>query len=457
MTQASLLLPVLFGLVAVLAVIVYPNRAARPKVAIAMGIVVLIVSGWSGLTVARPLVRSFLSSSVRPAPLPVRAAPAVFPPAFSATLTGKLVRRGGDDEDSAATWWVQSTVQGELTGTLDVTLAGRPASNRGLSVDTGTLVLRSGQGAVCNATFRTIRNNNITASCNQSRGGPVNLRIQFAVGNSDAVTGHLSGSLTSAAAQLPSPSSGSRVSGGSAAHVFVIVLENRSYASALGTPYLSSLARQYALAVNYHSVAEPSLPNYLALTSGSTWNITDDGYHRLPATGLGAQLSAAGLSWTAYAEGFSGDCFSGPYPYALKHNPFAYYGGGCTPNVVPFSQLAGDLAGTTPNLSWIMPGLCNDGHDCSAATTDSWLAMQVPAILASAAWRQGGVLFITFDEGGNANDDHVATLVIAPTLVAHRSSHFYNHYSLLATIEDRLGVGRLGEAAQASPMADLVK
>jgi len=240
-------------------------------------------------------------------------------------------------------------------------------------------------------------------------------------------------------------------------HVFVIVMENRSYSDALGSPYLSSLAKSYAVATNYHSVSEPSLPNYLAMTSGDTWNIHDDNYHQLPPTGLGEQLTGAGITWKAYSEGFAGDCFASPYPYALKHNPFAYYGGGCPANVVPIEELAGDLRAKTPTLSWIMPGLCNDGHDCSQNTADAWVAQVVPAILASPAWRQGGILLITWDEAGTASDNHVATLVIAPNAVVHQSDTYYNHYSLLATIEDQVGVARLGQAAAATAMTDLIR
>ena len=240
-------------------------------------------------------------------------------------------------------------------------------------------------------------------------------------------------------------------------HLFVIVMENRSFSDALGSPYLSSLARTYAVATNYHSVSEPSLPNYLALTSGDTWNIHDDNYHQLPPTGLGEQLTGAGITWKAYSEGFAGDCFTSPYPYALKHNPFAYYGGGCPANVVPLTGLAGDLGANPPTLSWIMPGLCNDGHDCSQGKADAWVAQVVPDILASPAWRAGGILFITWDEAGAATDDRVAALVIAPNVVAHQSDTYYNHYSLLATIEDHVGVGRLGRAVGATAMTDLVR
>jgi phospholipase C len=232
--------------------------------------------------------------------------------------------------------------------------------------------------------------------------------------------------------------------------VFVIVLENTSYSAALRQPYIASLAKDYAVATNYAAIAHPSLPNYLAMTSGSTWGIRDDGYHRLPATGLGNQLSGAGISWKAYTEGFTGNCFNSPYPYALKHNPFPYYGGQCPANVVPMTDLPPDLRGDTPQLSWITPGLCNDGHDCGVAKADGWLAQFVPQITSSAAWKKDGVLFITWDES-NGLDSRVALLVVAPGFHSQLTMPL-NHYSLLATISDRLGVARLGEASQATSL-----
>jgi hypothetical protein len=240
-----------------------------------------------------------------------------------------------------------------------------------------------------------------------------------------------------------------------ASHVFVIVMENRSYAQALAGGYIAKLAGQYPIATNYRGVSHPSLPNYLALTSGSTWGITDDGYHRLPAGGLGAQLTAAGIDWRAYMEGMTAGCFNSPYPYALKHNPFAYYGARCPPQVVSFAHFAPDIKGVVPRLVWITPGLCHDGHDCSTAVADKWLSQVVPEILATTAWQHGGVLFITWDEGDDRAND-VLTLVIHPNAVTHTSARPYNHYSLLAAIEDRLGVARLGQAAHASPMTDLL-
>lgn len=233
--------------------------------------------------------------------------------------------------------------------------------------------------------------------------------------------------------------------------VFLIVMENRSYAEALSGAYTASLASRYALLTDYRGVAHPSLPNYLALTSGSTWGITDDGYHRLPAgRDLGAELTAAGVPWRAYMQGMSaGRCLDSGYPYALKHDPFAYYGGACPPNVVPFGDLGQDLQAGRERFTWITPDLCSDGHDCSTAKADAWLAAAVPPILASPGWRAGGALFITWDEDDGSVSNRVATLVVAPNLRAHRDGRALDHYALLAAISRRLGVKPPGAASTA--------
>src|SRR2546430_14708472 len=97
---------------------------------------------------------------------------------------------------------------------------------------------------------------------------------------------------------------------------------------------------------NSGGVSPPSLPNSLAMTSGSTWGITDDGYHALPAGGLGAQLTSAGISWRAYMEGMtSGACLSNTTLDAVKHNPFAYYGGRCPSQAVPFTPISPGISG----------------------------------------------------------------------------------------------------------------
>jgi hypothetical protein len=87
----------------------------------------------------------------------------------------------------------------------------------------------------------------------------------------------------------------------------------------------------------------------------------------------------------------------GRRPVRDRRNPFVY-----------FIALAADLkaASTTPNLAYISPNLCNDGHDAPCvdgrpgglASADEWLQQQVPAIQDSPAFRQDGTLVITFDE-----------------------------------------------------------
>lgn len=238
---------------------------------------------------------------------------------------------------------------------------------------------------------------------------------------------------------------------------FVVVMENRGPDQALAASYIAKLAHQYAMATNYSAVTHPSLPNYLALTAGSTFGIADDEYHVLPRTGIGAQLSDQGISWRAYMDGMTGDCMQTKGTYAVKHNPFAYYGGACPANVVSLAELDGDLTGQMPRFVWISPDLCHDGHDCSILDADTFLQGLVPRITASAAWRAGGLLLITWDEDDSKGDNHVLLIAVAPNVHGRTSAQRYDHYSLLAAVEDRLGVPRLGMAEQADPLTDLLR
>jgi phospholipase C len=241
-------------------------------------------------------------------------------------------------------------------------------------------------------------------------------------------------------------------------HVFVVVMENKSYAEAIAEPFTAQLAAGNALATNYHAVAHPSLPNYLALTSGSTHGITDDGYHVLPDAGIGRQLTDAGVPWRAYMEGMGANCLAGNNAYAIKHDPFAYYGGACPANVVSLDQLSFDLATPAPGprFSWITPNLCHDGHDCSARVADTFLSQLVGHIIDSPAFRDNGVLFITWDEDDGSASNRVPLIALGASVQAGGSDRQYDHYSLLATVEDMLGVSRLGAAASAITLSDLV-
>ena len=254
-------------------------------------------------------------------------------------------------------------------------------------------------------------------------------------------------------------------------HVFVVVMENHSYSEIIGSsaaPYVNSLAASGALATNYYGVAHPSLPNYLALAGGSTFGISSDCTTCwVSASNIGDTVEAAGKRWKAYEESMPSACFVGDSsPYAQKHDPFIYFNdirtnsSRCTSHVVPYSQLASDLASTstTPNYAFITPNMCNDMHDCSVATGDAWLKQQIPTILGSPAFRtQKSVLALTWDEDDSSSSNHVPLIFVGSGITAGtRSALGYNHYSLLRTTENALGLSTLTTIdAGAAPMSDM--
>src|SRR4051794_4888962 len=173
-------------------------------------------------------------------------------------------------------------------------------------------------------------------------------------------------------------------------HVIWIWFENHGYNSIVGSssaPYINgTLAKSCGLATNFHNESHPSLPNYIAATSGGTQGLSRDcAPNGCPQTApsLFGQLAKAGKTWKGYAESMPKDC--APYdtsPYAVRHNPPPYYSdvaSTCPANDVPLGTttsgaFASDLAaGKLPAFSFITPNLCNDMHNCSVSSGDSWL------------------------------------------------------------------------------------
>jgi acid phosphatase len=151
----------------------------------------------------------------------------------------------------------------------------------------------------------------------------------------------------------------------------------------------------------------------------------------------------------------SGGCLEKTYPYDVHHNPFAYYGGRCPANVVPLTSMAADLKGSAPMFGWISPDMCHDQHDCHVAAGDDWLRQTVGMITESKAWTTNALLFIVWDKDDGSVDNRVLSLVVAPRQSHKVSNKPYTRYSLLATVEDTLGVERLGQAAGAKTMTEL--
>ena len=250
-------------------------------------------------------------------------------------------------------------------------------------------------------------------------------------------------------------------------HVMLIVEENRSESDVIGSsdaPYINGLANRYGLATASYGQSHPSLPNYLALLSGSTQGVNDDGtQHSFGGPTLVDQLAQQGITWRAYMESMPSACYGGASSgeYAKKHDPFMYFRSitenpNQCQNVVPFGTLHADLnSQAAATFIWVTPNLCDDGHDCSTSTADSWLATNLAPVLSSSWFRQDGVVIITWDEGSDnsgccsgADGGHVATIVIAANQQEHLTSgQAVDHAGTLRTIEQLYGLPLLGDAA----------
>ncbi len=254
-------------------------------------------------------------------------------------------------------------------------------------------------------------------------------------------------------------------------HIILIVLENTGYSVAMNAssmPHFAGLAQKNVLLTNYYAISHPSLPNYLALISGSTQGLTSDCTDcYVNAPNLADALDQAGKTWKAYMESMPSPCFVGSDDsYVQRHDPFVYFdsirlnASVCNRSVVPMTELSADLsANTLPNFSFIMPNLCNSGHDCSVSTADNWLSGMVSALQASPALGDNSLIVITFDEGKSSDGStccgltrgggHVATILISPKArSAFQDNTPYNHYSLLRTILAAWNLPALGNTAE---------
>lgn len=234
------------------------------------------------------------------------------------------------------------------------------------------------------------------------------------------------------------------------AHVVVIVFENREDSAVLGegtdTPTLHALAARYADVTNDDAVAHPSLPNYLALVSGSTQGITSDCTDcAAHGASIGTLLTRAHRTWGGFAEGYPSSS-----RFAKKHVPFLYFAGQSA-HVHPLGALDPNAL---PAYAFVTPDLCHDMHDCSAATGDAWLATFVKPLLRVPRT----AVFITFDEGSTdaGGGGHIATIVAGTAVRPHSTTaRPATHYSLLRTIEDALGLRHLGASAHAAPITGI--
>ena len=259
--------------------------------------------------------------------------------------------------------------------------------------------------------------------------------------------------------------------------VVVVVEENHASGQIIGSPqapFLNHLATKGTLLTSYFAITHPSLPNYLAMVSGDTHQITSDcGGCNLDAPNLADQLEAAGVSWKAYMEDLPAPCSDAHRAgaYAKKHNPFMYFTSvrdhpdRCA-KVVPLDQLDTDLAaGRLPRLVFVTPNQDHDMHGAGESgndpalieTADRWLEDLYGRLAGSSAWREDTRLVITWDEaangdklgccGGQAAGGQVATIITGPHVQAGRDNTPYSHYALLRSIETLFHLPYLGHAS----------
>jgi hypothetical protein len=305
-------------------------------------------------------------------------------------------------------------------------------------------------------------------------------RLILAVAIVLATIGAATGVTTASPASAASGPCGTATTPPTYKHVIWIWMENHSLGDIIGNksqaPYINSLATSCGLATDYHVTTHPSLPNYLAATSGIA-------QRSLPVTTyLDCSPSAIchmtvgsifgqGESWKAYEESMPSNCYkSDSGEYKVSHNPAVYYTSlsGCASKDVPYTHLATDLADNAlPAFSFITPNLIDDMHDGTIAQGNAWLASHLPTILNSKEYLSGTTaVFITWDEGSGGypieDCDNtgvtdtsciVPTIVISPsTRVGTRSRSFFDHYSLLGTTEQLLRLPKLASASSAPTM-----
>jgi phosphatidylinositol-3-phosphatase len=249
-------------------------------------------------------------------------------------------------------------------------------------------------------------------------------------------------------------------------HVVVMVFENKESTRVLGNraaPTFNAYGRRYGRLTRYYGVTHPSLPNYLALVSGSTQGITTNCTDCVvEAQSLADTIEASGRTWKTYAEGLPAPGFLGPSKgrYAKKHNPFAYFRGIAEDpvrraRIVPLSRLSPDVrAGALPSFSLVVPDLCHSMHDCSVAVGDAWLRSQIGKLVRL----PNTVVFVVFDEGSTTigGGGHTAALALGKAVRSgSRFTAVTSHYGILRTIEQAWGLTLLGHSAHVAPITGI--
>ncbi len=247
--------------------------------------------------------------------------------------------------------------------------------------------------------------------------------------------------------------------------LLVLIVENRSRDQMRREmPYTSMLADTFGYAADFYGVTYPSLPNYLAITSGSTHDVADDrspSKHVLAGPSVFGEALAHARTATVFADGMPSNCDAdaGGDRYQVKHNPWVYYRserGLCQSHDVPGTQLSGAVAaGRLPNAGLIVPNMCNDAHDCNLKVADSWIHATLGGVFDGPDWRSGHLaVVITADTDDRKAHNNILTVVVHPSQHHDVVEQRLDHYSLSRLYSDVVHAPPLGHAASAASMSD---
>lgn len=232
-------------------------------------------------------------------------------------------------------------------------------------------------------------------------------------------------------------------------HVVVVVFENKARSQVLDhARYLRRLGNRGAEMTRSFAVTHPSQPNYIDLFSGGPHGVVDDSCpHLLRGRHLASQLTANGYTFAAWSEGLpavgSKACSAGRY--ARKHAPWVNFKSFEQRQHKPFGRFPDDFT-KLPTVSFVIPDLCHDMHDCSVATGSRWAKRNLGDY---AAWARThhSLLVVTFDEDDHTARNHIYTALVGAGIDPGNYRQRIDHYNLLRTLENLYGLPALGKAA----------
>lgn len=235
-------------------------------------------------------------------------------------------------------------------------------------------------------------------------------------------------------------------------HVVFIAFENHSYNQIIKSgPYFKMLATKYGRLTNYKEICNPSLPNYLAVTCGTPFNkCGTDSVSVFDTKNIFSLANDKKLTWAQYSEGQIAPCVAKGTKFAVRHCPAFFYKNiikNSDPNYCPNHVLpliawnslinAGKIP---PNLTFIIPNLCNDAHDCGIPTADAWLKKLLDPLLLK-TWAKKTCFIIWFDEGYG----QPGYVVFVNDLCKGKTvTKLTNDYHVITTIEWLLNLGTCG-------------